>query len=126
MIRGRIFAVFGYLIPFVQLMLCFVAIKVLHSSEGNILRACIFICPYICILSLTLVAFSVAGNSIRFSEKWICGYKGRSNSATRKRVCRSLPPLKVQFGNNFVEPLTPLVVQEFCIRQTTSLLLMSK
>lgn len=28
--------------------------------------------------------------------------------------------LRIEFGNNFVEPWTPLVVQEFCINETVS------
>lgn len=41
-------------------------------------------------------------------------------------MLKSLGPLKIQFGNNFVEALTPLVVQEFCVQQTISLLLLTK
>lgn len=126
MIRKRIFAVNGYVFPFVQMMLCFIAIKLFQVPDVNILRGGMFLLSYFGVLAFTLVTFSVAGNVIRISSRWILGYKGRCKSSVGKRLYWSLVPLRVQFGNNFVEPLTPLVVQEFCIRQTASLLLLSK
>lgn len=123
-LRDRIFAVMGYFTPFIQLILCFVAIKLFHTPEVDIFRRVVFIWSYIGLLCLTLIVFSVAGNVIRISSKWILVCKGRSRSALTRRMCRSLSILKIQFGNNFVEPLTPLVLQEFCIQQTASLLIL--
>lgn len=125
-IRDRIFATYGYFLPFVQLSLCFMAIKIWQSPDANIARMAIFVSPYLGLLTFTMVAFSVAGNVIRISAEWILRFKGKNKSAFKRRVCRSLAPLRIQFGNNFVEQLTPLVIQEFCIRQTASLLLVWK
>lgn len=124
-VRFRIFALFGYFLLLVQIILGFVAVKILHDDEASVFRAGIFICPYVGTLLVSLGAFSMAGNVIRTSSKWILLYKGRSKSSVTRRMCRSLTPLRVQFGNNFVEPLTPLVIQEFCVRQTASLLILS-
>lgn len=125
-IRERIFAVFGYFLPFAQFIFCFVGIKILHAPEANGARAAVFIVTYVGLLNVSLLTFSMAGIVIRVSTKWVLGYKKRSKSSVTKRMCRSLTSLKIQFGNNFVEPTTPLVIQEFCIRQTTTLLLLSK
>lgn len=125
-IRERIFAIYGYFLPFAQLIFCFVAIKICHVPEASIMRAAMFIAAYIGLLTVSMTTFSMAGFVIRFSTKWIMGFKKISKSPVTKRICRSLTPLRVQFGNNFVEPMTPLVIQEFCIRQTTTLLLLSK
>lgn len=125
-IRDIKFATFGYFFPGVQLFSCFVAITLSHDPDANIFRIGLFVAPYLAAVTLTLVTFSVAGNVIPISGEWILRYKERSKSALSKRICRSLAPLRIQFGNNFVEQLTPLVLQEFCIRQTASLLLLSR
>lgn len=89
-LRDRLLAVMGYFGPFVQLMLCFIAIKIFHTPDVHIFRGAVFIWAYIGILGVTLVTFSVAGNVIRVSMKWILACKGRSRSALERRMCRSL------------------------------------
>jgi hypothetical protein len=46
----------------------------------------------------------------------------RTNSLLR-RVVVSIPPLKVEFASNYIDKLTPLVLLNFCINQTVSLLI---
>lgn len=125
-IRDRIFAMYGYFLPFVQLSLCFIAIHIWQSPNASIARITIFVVPYLGIVTFTMITFSVAGNVIKISAECILRFKGKNKSAFKTRVCRSLIPLRIQFGHNFVEQLTPLVIQEFCIRQTVSLLLVWK
>lgn len=42
------------------------------------------------------------------------------------RLTRSLWPIRLEFGYNFVDEMTPLVVQEYCQRQLVTLALVSK
>ncbi len=42
---------------------------------------------------------------------------------TEKRILKAMQPLKIRFGINFVDNHTPLVVQDFSMRQMASLLL---
>lgn len=57
------------------------------------------------------------------AEDWIKRVKSRGRKSTYLRKAhRSFRPLRLEIGNNFVGRLTPLVIQEFCIKQTASLL----
>lgn len=48
------------------------------------------------------------------------------SSPLRRRQFDSLQLLKVKFGNNFLDRVTALITQDFCINQTVSLLIMFK
>ncbi|XP_035711898.1 uncharacterized protein LOC118437166 isoform X1 [Folsomia candida] len=52
------------------------------------------------------------------SNKW--------NNKLRRRDLRACNVLKIKFGSNFVEKGTPLVLQDFCINQTISLILLNR
>ncbi|OXA45375.1 hypothetical protein Fcan01_20176 [Folsomia candida] len=123
-IRDKIFFRTAILIPTLQIVISFAAIKLLHS--GHELIAGVFMWSYLLALSFTLLMFSVAAKVYGMSQKWITDCRGDSRTKYAKKFDRSLRPLRLQFGNNFVEVLTPLVVQEFCLRQMMSLLLVTK
>lgn len=53
------------------------------------------------------------------SEGRISGKSGK----TIKRGIKSLKPMKIRFGSNFIDQQTPIVIQTFCINQTVSLTL---
>jgi hypothetical protein len=40
-----------------------------------------------------------------------------------RKVVKSIVPLKVEFGCNYIDKLTPLVLLDFCINQTVSVLI---
>ncbi|OXA44208.1 hypothetical protein Fcan01_20837 [Folsomia candida] len=64
--------------------------------------------------------------SVKVTEKWrkMEHHKGRRDGTTG-RIAISLPPLKIRFGNNFVDHLTSLTVLDHCLNLTVSLLLMT-
>jgi len=53
--------------------------------------------------------------------------KAAGNNEYTRKMLRSLFPIKVMFGNgnNFIDKLTPLIMQDFVINQTVSLLLLT-
>lgn len=123
-IRDRIFLTLAFLGPLFQVLAGFALIEVANSKNISILVGCGLI--YVVILIMTLLNFCVAGQINRLSLNWIkCrGRLCKSKIFTRKM--KSLVSVRIQYGSNFVEALTPLVVQEFCVRQTTSLLLLRR
>ncbi|OXA45151.1 hypothetical protein Fcan01_20131 [Folsomia candida] len=122
--REGIFLKFVILIPSLQVLMSLVAIKMFHS--GHDLLAVMFCWMYVIILGSTLLTFSAAAKVYGTSTKWIQGCKGGERKKYARKMHRSLIPLRLHFGNNFVEILTPLVVQEYCVRQTVTFLLLTK
>lgn len=58
------------------------------------------------------------------SCKYLMGMKGKVKGKAEMKLLKSYAPLKVRFGGNFMDQLTPLVIQEFCSVQTANLLLL--
>ncbi|OXA45218.1 hypothetical protein Fcan01_20143 [Folsomia candida] len=122
--REGIFLKFVILIPSLQMLISFVVIKMLHS--GHDFLAVMFVWMYVIILGSTLLTFSAAAKVYDTSTKWIEGCRGGERKKYARKMHRSLIPLRLYFGNNFVEILTPLLVQEYCVRQTATFLLLTK
>lgn len=122
--RAQIFFMVALILPTFQIIIFSALINVLHAGHQFIAVALVFI--YLCTLSFTLLTFTAAAKVYTVSKFWIAKCKGVEKKKYSIKLHKSLRPLRMQFGNNFVEILTPLVVQEFCLRQTISLLLMSK
>jgi hypothetical protein len=79
-----------------------------------------------CILILLL--FTVASLTFVKSKRILSNWK-MSYQMKRKYFRKSLymlTPLKIKFGGNFVDQSTPLVIQNFCLTSTASLLLLSR
>jgi hypothetical protein len=74
----------------------------------------IFICTKASSVNISSIAF-IAQERSRLA-------KFNKNALLRK-VVKSIPPLKVEFASNYIDKLTPLVLLNFCINQTVSLLI---
>ncbi|OXA44827.1 hypothetical protein Fcan01_20722 [Folsomia candida] len=120
----QIFLTAALIMPATQIIISFVAIKVLHLGHNWLAVALMWV--YVMALGFTLLAFSAAAKLYGVSQKWITDCKGTEKNKCSRKFHRSLRPLRLEFGNNFVEVLTPLVVQEFCLNQTVSFLLATK
>lgn len=123
-IRGRLLLVFAYLEPTTQILLALVVMMMYNSSDVHVFRVVAFFLAYIIVTMSCILIFTIAGKIRENSINWVKNYKARSS--WERRVVRSLAPLRVEFGNNFVERLTPLVVQEFCIREVASTLILMR
>lgn len=122
-IRGRIFLVGALTIPAFQIIICNVAVKLFQSDK---IIGLIFLLGYFLILLFTVVMFSVAAKVNTLSRNWLSRSKWNTCKKWDRKVHRSLTPLRLEFGNNFVDTLTPLVVQQFCVTETASFLLLTR
>ncbi|OXA53690.1 hypothetical protein Fcan01_10450 [Folsomia candida] len=121
--KGRIFPVTMWIIPCVQIGLGIINIKLGQSNDVDKLRMLVFSGAYLVLLIFTMTTFSAAGEVNSVSKMWIQQCNRTVRTKGDKLLKKSLQPLKIQFGSNFAEALTPLVVQGFCISQTASALM---
>ncbi len=121
-IRYRIFLTLALLDPLFQVSVGYALILV--TDSGNIFILALYGLIYCVMFSVSLLIFSVTGLVNQVSWYWIATRRVICTRKVVRKAMRCLVPVRIQFGNNFVEPVTPLVVQEFCVRQTVSLLLL--
>lgn len=89
----------------------------------------ILIFPIGCMTALTGLASleTMSGSVVIRSEEAISTWKKEAGSnPLRRRKLRSLQSMKIRFGNNYLDRLTALITQDFCLNQTVSLLIMFK
>lgn len=124
--KGRILPVSILAIPSIQIMTGFTLITLLHKV--NILQTSIFLVMYLDVFLFGMIVLTFTSSIYVKTESWISKvkYRGGKDSRYFLKAHKSFRPLRLEFGNNFVDRITPLVVQEFCIRQTTSLLLLAE
>lgn len=127
-IRWRLFPVTMGFIPIVQIFAGFAIVK-LSSSGINWLKLAMFGLVFLEVLVFNLITVSSAANICNKSMDWLKTQKlresGEHGTKAMRKFWRSCPPLKLRMGNNFVDRLTPLIVQQFCSVQTMSLILLS-
>jgi ABC-type uncharacterized transport system fused permease/ATPase subunit len=134
-IRNRIFPVIALYLPVIQLVLGFVVIKLFHSIDSpdseNIsflnLRTGLFLFIYVMILSFNLILGTAASKINTLSKSWInktC--KRNCKSKLTRKMAKSLLPLRLYFGSNYMSNLTPLKIQDFTARRTITSLLVLK
>lgn len=123
-VKGRIFPIVAFTLPALQVMTCFAVTK-LHDKIG-LSSLIIYLCLYIDVLIFNMLVFTGAGRVYLFSQTWIQKLaKTFPFSKLKTKTLKSFKPLRVEFGSNFVDPLTPLVIQHFCVNQTVSLLVLT-
>lgn len=113
--------------PLMQILGCFATIK-LHNEIDWPLFA---LFPLFAILGLMATMLPLLGASKIFvaSGKVMSNFRSSQTLLSKKgvkslkMVLRSTKPLRIWFGGNFVDSSTPIVIQDFCMRQTASLLL---
>lgn len=77
-----------------------------------------------------ILVFTLASWVFNSSVKYLKGVEKmtlqfRSQSLIRKQL-KSCGTLKIKFGSNFIDNGTPLVIQNFCLNQTMSIILIHK
>lgn len=124
--RGRILPATVWGIPSLQILSGFALIALFGNA--SFIQVSIFLTIYIDACMCGLVIFSAAACIHVITEDWVARVKPRGGKQVRyfRRIHKSFRPLRLEFGNNFVDRLTPLVMQEFCVRQTASFLLLGK
>lgn len=138
-IRSRLFPIAMGVIPVVQIFVGFVILKLSNVEEGKSLdwlKLGMFGMVYLEVLSFNLIAVSAGAKLYDGTQKWLQGQRSARivgieeidfrRAKVMRKGWKSCRPLRLQFGNNYVDRLTPLVIQEFCAVQTMSLILLNK
>ncbi|OXA40373.1 putative AC9 transposase [Folsomia candida] len=121
-IRDKVFPTFLVSCPSMQILATFVCIKYHDGMAGTHLI-------FLALLSLDTEVLNViyctaAGVVYEKSETYLKGLKGLVRGKEERKMLKSYTPLRVRFGSNFMDRLTPLVIQQFCAIQTMNLLLL--
>lgn len=122
-IRVKIFPRVLALCPLHEILATFAVIKYYKVLGGTPLIFLVFM-ALDCKLVDAIYCIG-AGLAHRKSCKYLYDVKSRVKGKVGVRMLKSCPTLKVRFGNNFIDEVTPLVIQHFCSVQTANLLLLS-
>lgn len=125
-VRWRVFPAVSVIMPACQVLSSFALIKLHDSMPMSSILLMIDIIMASGVFST--VVFIIAAKSYSVSKECLEENRrvgGRGRIREEKKAQKSLKPVRVQFGNNFVEPLTPLIFQQFCVEHTASLLMLS-
>lgn len=126
-VLSRIFPSMAWLGPIVQIMGTFALIK-FHGGM-NPFHVAFVVTETVIMAGCNLILFSGAGRIYGKSCEWLVlvknGKIGDIQNNVGRKVLKSMPPLRVWFSGNFVDRLTPLVIQQFCMLQTMNLLLLA-
>lgn len=118
--QARIFPAIMSVSPVLEVLGGFACIRLLQGMNPLVFS---FIGMETLMVTLfTLTLFAGAG---KISAQWLRDCKAGANMRCRSRkMLVSLKPLKVKFGQNFVDGLTPFVVQQFSTDQLVNLFLL--
>ncbi|OXA48054.1 Alpha-D-ribose 1-methylphosphonate 5-triphosphate synthase subunit PhnL [Folsomia candida] len=124
-LKGRILPIFAYAIPLLQIFVGFVTAKMITIQPLNP-RVGLFAYGYVGAILMSVLTLTSAGMVNTLSKEWIKSGNGKERSTNiGRKMHASLAPLKIRFANNFVDKLTPLVMQEFCVSQSVTLLILT-
>lgn len=126
--RGRILPFSILCIPLMEILSGVALIAVFHKA--NLLLTSSFLVTYMDCIVVGMLMLTFASSVYVKTEVWLNHAQSKSGKGKTIRYFRmvrqSFRPLRLEFGNNFVDRLTPLVMQEFCCRQTATLLLLAR
>ncbi|OXA63516.1 hypothetical protein Fcan01_00133 [Folsomia candida] len=113
--------------PQLQVFAQFVCIK-LYSKiplPGFLFFPLLVVDSTICNLIVESMAAKVNTNSVKLLSDLNRELKGLPVKSSCRKELRACTAAKIQFGQNFVDKGTPLVIENFCFNQTVSLLLLN-
>lgn len=121
-IQGRICPAVVSACPIIEILGGFACIRL--RQVLNPLEFAFFAMETLIVTVYGFVLISGAGKIYTGSLKWLRDCRaGNENDRIKRRLLASLTPLKVRFGQNFVDGFTPLILQQFCTVQLANLLL---
>lgn len=121
--RTRVFLPVLCALPLIQIFSGAAFLILFHSESG--LTLSILINAWLDAAFAGIISLSAGSVIYTRTKDWILGLFGQDGRKSYgRRVVRSYRPLRLEFGSNYIDRLTPLVIQEFCVRNTASLLLM--
>lgn len=125
-VRARILPALVVDLPAIQLASGYVCIK-LHTTMSLPAIAC-FGLIYWDVIIFTTAMFTASSRVYTKSGELLATWRAQWRSGSRSELRRSLSslcPVKVRFGNNFVDHSTPLVFQDTINNLTVSCLLIA-
>jgi hypothetical protein len=114
--------------PWIMQVLCLYG--TIHAAKGirtNPFLFILFLSIYIDMVIASVVLSSVGSKihttSVSMREEWAREARKR-NDKYGERKAKALLPVNVKLGGNFIDRHTPILIQDFCVNQTLSLLLL--
>ncbi|OXA41382.1 hypothetical protein Fcan01_23750 [Folsomia candida] len=124
--KKRIFPIVAWTLPILQIAFCFSMIQ-LHDKI-SFAAFPMYVGMYVDCVVFNMLVFVGAARVNTISVGWITKFVKDDkirNSKWKMKAVSSFRPLRGEFGSNFADALTPLVIQDFCSSQTASLLLLA-
>jgi hypothetical protein len=81
---------------------------------------------YFCAMVVLLLYVATSGKLFDTSKNILNLWRTLKATKLRRKIIKSLQPLKIKFGSNFIESSTSLVIQSFCLKTVVDLLLLYK
>lgn len=120
--RGRVLPMEVLVAPLLQIFIGVAVITLFHTAHWIVVSVLVIL--FVDAVVLVLIPLSAGSVIYSRTQDWIKGVQCGNGNKYLRRVARSLRPLRLEFGGNYLDTLTPLIVEEFCWRQTASLLLL--
>jgi vacuolar-type H+-ATPase subunit I/STV1 len=124
--RNRLLPVFAWMMPILEIIMLYIVIKICHSPDPSCIKTLMFAVLYFGTTMFTVGIFSAAAIVHNVTKKWIKRPTQGCKNKLQRKIRQSIIPLRLYFKNNYVDTLTPCVIQDFCVRTTASLLLLGK
>lgn len=125
--KGQIVPTLVACTPGLQIFTQYVCIK-LHSEipmPGFLVFPMVFVEAIFNNILVFSLASIVNTRSLNLLQRWRKELVGFNRKERVPKILQSYKMMTIQFGSNFIDKGTPLVIQDFCLSQTLSLLLMS-
>jgi hypothetical protein len=112
-----------------QILYLFATIRSIEGLHKNP-----FLFPLFCSGSINVVIISfllssfgskIYTTSVSMKDEWTQKARKRNDKLARRRA-KSLLPVYIKLGGNFIDRTTPILIEDFCVNQTVSLLLLGK
>ncbi|OXA42525.1 hypothetical protein Fcan01_22913 [Folsomia candida] len=125
--KGQLVPAMIGIVPLIQVFTQFVCIK-LYSEiplPGFLIFPMLLLDSAIVNLVIETMAANVHTNSVRLLAELNFELKSLPRRSKFRKELEACTATRIQFGQNFVDKGTPLVIENYCISQTVSLLLLN-
>ena len=125
LVRWRIFPTTIVIAMVIQIFTCFILLAYV-DKVATVIHLIILVAALLENVFFSLSFLSVSGRLHSKSKTWIQHAKQGNLSKYQRKCLKSFKCVRIYFGTNFVDEMTPIRVQMFCITTAIKLLLMSR
>jgi hypothetical protein len=112
-----------------QILYLYVTIRSIEGLHKNPFLFILFLSIYIDMVIVSVLVSSFGSKiyttSVSMKDEWIQRARKRKDKLAKRRA-KSLLPVYIKLGGNFIDRTTPILIEDFCVNQTVSLLLLGK